>query len=98
MFNTKFRSILYCYSEEGAKPKIEGITYHKGMPTDEQIGIETPQLLILDDLMNVAYSQAVADLFTKGSHHRDLSVILITQNIFNANKFSRTISLNAGNY
>jgi hypothetical protein len=37
----------------------------------------------------------VCDLFTKGSHHRNISVILITQNIFHQSKHCRDISLNA---
>jgi hypothetical protein len=31
-----------------------------------------PCLFILDDLLNEVYSRAVCDLFTKGSHHRNL--------------------------
>ena len=34
-------------------------------------------------------------LFTKGSHHRKISVILITQNLFHQVRFCRDISLNA---
>jgi hypothetical protein len=34
-------------------------------------------------------------VFTKGSHHRNVSVLLITQNIFQQGRFCRTISLNA---
>ena len=37
----------------------------------------------------------MCDLFTKGSHHRNISVILITQNLFHQGKFCRDISLNA---
>jgi hypothetical protein len=37
----------------------------------------------------------VCDLFTKISHHRNISVILITQNLFHQGKFFRDISLNA---
>jgi hypothetical protein len=37
----------------------------------------------------------VCQLFTKGSHHRNLSVILITQNIFHQAPHCRDISLNA---
>ena len=33
--------------------------------------------------------------FTKGSHHRNISVILITQNLFHQGNHCRTISLNA---
>jgi len=41
------------------------------------------------------YSKDVCDLFTKGSHHRNISVILITQNLFHQGRFCRDISLNA---
>ena len=44
--------------------------------------------------MTSAYTKAVCELFTKGSHHRNLSVILITQNVFHQGKFCRDISLN----
>ena len=37
----------------------------------------------------------MCDLFTKISHHRNISVILITQNLFHQGKFFRDISLNA---
>jgi len=54
----------------------------------------TPTLAILDDLMDKA-DDIVANLFTKISHHRSVSVIYITQNVFHKAKQSRTISLNA---
>jgi len=41
------------------------------------------------------YSRAVCDLFTEGTHHRNLSVILITQNFFHQAPHCRDISLNA---
>ena len=37
----------------------------------------------------------ISDLFTKGSHHRNLSIIYIVQNIFHQGKEMRNISLNA---
>ena len=37
----------------------------------------------------------MCNLFTKGSHRRNISVILITQNLFQQGKFCRDISLNA---
>ena len=48
--------------------------------------------MIIDDLLNVVYSEQV---FTKGSHHRNISVILITQNLFHQGRYCRNISLNA---
>ena len=52
------------------------------------------RLVVIDDLMAETDSR-VTQLFTKGSHHRDMSVIQIVQNIFGKNKEQRTISLNA---
>ena len=50
-------------------------------------------LLVLDDMMDHLGS-GVADLFTKGSHHKNKSVIAVTQNLFHQSRFQRTISLN----
>ena len=52
-------------------------------------------LLILDDLMSSSNQQVVADIFTKYSHHRNMSVIYITQNLFQKSPEFRTMSLNA---
>jgi hypothetical protein len=37
----------------------------------------------------------VCNLINKGSHHRNISVILITQNLFHQANYCRDISLNA---
>ena len=37
----------------------------------------------------------IASFFTKGSHHRNISVILITQNLFHQNSHFRTIKRNS---
>lgn len=51
-------------------------------------------LLVIDDQMDEV-NKNVLRLFTKGSHHRNISVIYIVQNLFGKNKDYRTISLNA---
>ena len=51
--------------------------------------------MILDDLLNDVYSKQVCDLFMKGTHHTNISVILITQSIFHQGRYCRDISLNA---
>ena len=49
----------------------------------------------LDDLMQeCGKDPQITKLFTQGSHHRNLSVIYIVQNLFHQSKESRTISLN----
>ena len=70
--------------------------YQEGVPVDfKNPGGETC-LFILDDMLNDANSSGrVCDLFSKGSHHRNIIVIVITQNIFHQAKNCREISLNA---
>jgi len=41
--------------------------------------------------MDSAYSTKVCQLFTKGSHHRNISKVLITQNVFHQAQSSRDI-------
>jgi hypothetical protein len=89
--------IVWCYSEKSAVPTHElgnKIQYHEGVPTEFGKATGAYQL-ILDDLLNEAYSLEVCNLFTKGSHHRNMSVILITQILFHQRKHCRDISLNA---
>ena len=51
--------------------------------------------MILDDLLTYISSKQVCEMFTRGSHHRNISVILITQNLFHHGRFCRDVSLNA---
>lgn len=40
-------------------------------------------MIILDDLMSiVAKDPRITDLFTEGSHHRNLSVVVLNQNLY----------------
>ena len=71
------------------------IRFLEGIPENFGNAQGQPSLLILDDLLNEAYSEAVCYLFTKGSHHRNVSVILVTQNLFHHGRKCRDISLNA---
>ena len=101
LFDRPPKHIVYCYG--ASQPcfedmKKQGIHFHEGLPTD----IETlfpahkrPGLLILDDLMRTcSQDEEVVDLFTKRSHHNDVTCIYLAQNVFPPGKFARTISLN----
>ena len=93
--------IIWCYSEKSAVPREKltplhkNVSFHEGVPQNFGNEHGKPCLIILDDLLNEVYSKNVCDLFTKGSHHRNTSVILITQNLFHQGRFCRDISLNA---
>ena len=71
----------------------EGI--HSDIDSDEYLDVSTRNLIVLDDLMaQSGEDKHIADIFTKGSHHRNLSVIYIVQNIFQHGRETRKISLN----
>lgn len=71
------------------------IQYRTGLPDqDEFDGNSPPNLIVVDDMMRES-DGSVVDLFTKGSHHRNLSVFFITQNLFHQGRGQRDISLNA---
>lgn len=73
------------------------IEFREGLPktTDYSDDNSKKKLLVLDDLMRESSScDVILDLFTKGSHHKNISVIFITQNVFHKGKSQRDISLN----
>ena len=77
---------------------IPSIRFIEGVPTDfnEYVDSDRTNVFILDDLMTeIKTNQSVTHLFTKGSHHRNLSVIVLLQNLFQQGPESRTISLNS---
>ena len=51
-------------------------------------------MIVVDDHMSDV-NQPVADILTKISHHRNISILYLTQNLFDKNKYVRTISLNS---
>lgn len=51
-------------------------------------------LLVIDDLMSTL-SNEILDVFTVHSHHLNISIILIVQNLFHQNKCMRDVSLNS---
>jgi hypothetical protein len=89
-----FTDIIWCHSENNAPDHLDNVTFVRGVPEFENPD-NKPTLLVLDDLMDTAYSTKVSQLFTKGSHHRNISLMLITQNLFHQGPASRNISLNS---
>ena len=62
----------------------------------DTIRADETNLLVLDDQMcDASDSKQLARLFTQGSHHRNLTVIYLVQNVYDKGKSSRTVSLNA---
>ena len=89
------RKIWYCYGEyQPLFAKYPHVNFNEGLPDISNFDGKEPSLLIIDDLMQET-NDTVANIFTKVSHHRNVSVLYLTQNLFLKNKHSRTISLNS---
>ena len=97
--------IIYVYGEH--QPDLshlnkiyESIEFVKGMKKFLQlmptISPNERNLVVLDDQMGQAGKlDEVSELFTKGSHHRNITMVYIVQNLFDKGKAHRTISLNS---
>jgi len=73
----------------------KNVQVREGLPENFENAQGLSCLFLLDDVSNEVFSRVVCDLFTKGCHHRNLSVILFTQNFFHQAPHCRDISLNA---
>ena len=102
LFERRPLNIVYCASIY--QPCFEemferGIQFHEGIPNEDNLEEWFPKgrgILILDDLMNEGSSdKRVLDLFTKLSHHRDITVLYLCQDMFPVGKYAKTISRNA---
>lgn len=75
---------------------ISDVTFVEGFPANFADYLGTRTLIILDDLMaECGGDKRLTYLFTKGSHHLNVSVIFITQNLFHKGTEIRDASLNA---
>jgi hypothetical protein len=88
--------IIWCYGQWQPSyfdmmRTMPGIEFNEGIPEDndkvDYLEISQRNLIILDDLMaQFGKDKRISDLFTKGSHHRNLSIIYVVQNIFRAKR------------
>ena len=77
-------------SLKGVPPEV---TLSRDVEDIEHLTRSKRHLVIVDDKMGSA-AEKMLGLFTKGSHHRNISIVYIVQNLFDQNKYHRTISLN----
>lgn len=97
-------SILYCYGTfQPAYAEMERdhsqVHFREGLPTKadmESLAQTGASMVILDDLMDeVNNSKEMQKLFTQYSHHKNISVIFISQNLYFGGKYGKTINLNS---
>lgn len=98
MINPPPQNIIWYYGEWQQTytdlQAIAPVKFIEGLPKEEDVIPSICNLVVIDDLLAETDAR-VTKLFTKGSHHKNTSVIYITQNMFDKNKENRTISLNA---
>ena len=95
MCDTRFTNIYWYYGASRPANINVPVCFKQGLPDcDDMQCTSVPQLVVIDDMMSQT-DQRVADLFTKGCHHYNISVFYITQNIFHQGRGQRDMSLNA---
>ena len=97
------QQILFCYSiyqplYKAMADERADIVFYQGIPSLEMIygmAKEKPLLVVLDDLVHkVVENPDMLMLFVQGSHHMSISVVFMTQNLYQGGKHARTIALN----
>ena len=103
MFNKPVHKILYCYGVwqdkfDEMERVIPNISFCEGIPTSKQIedfADGNHNVIVLDDLMLECVSnREICLLFTRGAHHKKLTIFYVNQNMFCQGKHARTITLN----
>jgi len=81
MIDPPSRRIIYRYWEyQQLFDKYPYVDFQRGLPDIEDFDGSEPMLLKVNDLTN-EIDESVVNLFTKGSHHRNVSVIFLVQNL-----------------
>ena len=103
MINKPIERIVFCYKT--MQPGYEVFKYLpiqvefvEGLIDTNNFDPGINNLLIIDDLMEKCKdNNDILNLFTVDSHHKNISVILVSQNIYTKGKCTRDINLNSSN-
>ena len=103
LFDKPPQKVIFCYKEwqhtyTVMQEKFDFIKFIDGIPDDENeivTDVKIPHLVVFDDMLGEKDEEKIKLWFTRKGHHRNASVVYITQNMFQQTKSSRTISLNA---
>ena len=88
IISPKPQKVIWCYAEYQPlydEMKNAGLVdeFVEGLDYEQHIDGSTPTLIVIDDLQDeTGADQEVANLFKRGCHHRNLSVVYIVQNIY----------------
>ena len=101
LIDNEFDYVLYFYGERFPHDKElakHNIQFYQGLPEsfDSFINPSKRGLAIFDDLMSeCGNNKLITEFFTKRSHHENVSIIFITQNLFQEGKERKTFAKNA---
>ena len=103
VFQVKPKTVVYAYDQWQPRfdrmQKKDGIRFHRGLPDPSHLtkwfDPTRGGVLVWDDLMEEGgQDKRVLDLFTKDSHHRNITVLYLTQDLFPlANSPRRSIAM-----
>lgn len=95
MINPVPSKTYFCYTEwQPLYDTFEDVEFHKGMIDIDKVDSSIPNLLICDDMMELC-NQNIAEVFTKHSHHRNLSILFLSQNLYQKGQNMRNMNLNS---
>ena len=87
--------IYICYKEwQPLYDTFKNVEFVQGMVDIDSLDKKVSKLIVFDDMMEKV-NEEIAEVFTKFVHHRNLSAIFITQNIFHKSSHLRTMNLNS---
>ena len=92
--------VLWCYGQWNSLIGLDiyekvSIKYIEGLPNENILLSNKPDIVIIDDLLNeMNKDKGFENIFIKKSHHMNISVLFLVQNLFYQAKSMRTISLN----
>ena len=98
LFETAPPKIHYYWQDKFKHMQARGIRFHEGIPDTQDLSKWFPRggVLVMDDLMDEGSGdKRVLDLFTKHSHHKNITVIYLCQDMFPNGKYAKSISRNA---
>jgi len=95
MVSPSMEKIVICYKEwQSLYDELTNVEFHQGVIDVDTLDKSIKKLIIFDDMMEQV-SEKIAEIFTKHAHHRNISVVFITQNLFHKSPHIRTMNLNA---
>jgi hypothetical protein len=67
------------------------VMYFDGLPNENELNDFKPDIIVVDDLMQeLSKSSSMEKMFTKWSHHKNISVFFVVQNLFYKGPIMRT--------